>query len=103
MAATEALSGLGFFQGFGEGGHDLENIADDAIVGNFEDGSVRIFVDGDDSAGALHADDVLNRPADAESKIELRGDGLAGAADLALHGEPAFIANRTRCGDFATQ
>src|SRR5439155_10221926 len=26
-----------------------------------------------------------------------------GAADLALHGEPAFVANGTRCGDFTTQ
>src|SRR2546429_1407332 len=103
MAATEALSGLGFFQGFGEGRHDLENVADDAVVGNFEDGGVRIFVDGDDGAGALHADDVLNRAADSQGQIEFRRDGLAGAADLALHGEPAFVANGTRCGDFTTQ
>ena len=31
--------------------HDLKQIADDAVIGNLEDGRVRVFVDGDDDLG----------------------------------------------------
>src|SRR5437762_6056743 len=51
---------LGFFQSFGQGGHDFEDVADDAVIGDFEDGRVGILVDGDDGARALHADHMLN-------------------------------------------
>ena len=37
------------------------------------------------------------------ARYKLRRDGLAGAADLAVHGQPAFIADRARCGDFPAQ
>src|SRR5260370_21475426 len=103
MAATVALSGLDFFQSFGEGGHDFEDVADDAVVRDFENWSVGILVDGHDGARAFHADDVLNRAADAQRQIQFRRDGLAGAADLSLHREPAFVANRTLRRDFAAQ
>src|SRR5713101_9156417 len=99
MAATGALSGLDFFQSFGEGGHDFEDIADDAVVGNFEDGSVGILVDGDDGAGAFHADDVLDRAADSKRKVQFRRNGLAGTSDLPIHRKPAFIAYRARRRD----
>src|SRR5207249_9894957 len=92
-----------FLQLFCQGGHDFEDVADHAVVGNFEDGSVRILVDGDAGAGALHADDVLNRATDAQGEIEFRRDGLPRTAYLALHGEPALITTRTRCGDPAAQ
>src|SRR5262245_18419133 len=39
---------------------------------------------------------MLDRAADAEREIQFRRNGLAGTANLALHGEPAFVANRTR-------
>src|SRR2546430_14823879 len=91
---------LGFFQSFGQGGHDFEDVADDAVIGDFEDGRVGIFVDGDDGARALHADNMLNGAADAKREIEFWRDGLAGAANLALHGKPAFIANGARRGNF---
>ena len=41
----------------------------------------------------FHADDVLDGSADAEGQIELGGDGLAGAANLAVEGQPAVIAD----------
>jgi len=38
---SNALSGIfRFFQGFGEGGHDFEDVADYAVVGDFEDGAL---------------------------------------------------------------
>src|SRR5690348_4630475 len=80
---------LGFFERFGEGGHDFEDVADDAVIGNFENGRVGILVDGNDGARAFHSNDMLNCAADAQSEIEFWRDGLAGAADLPLHGEPA--------------
>src|SRR5580704_13539433 len=76
--------GLGFFEGFGEGGHDFEVV-------------------GDDAARALHANDVLDGAADAEREIEFWCDGLAGAPDLAFHRKPAFIADRARGGDLSAE
>ena len=102
-ADTAAWWLLRFFECLGEGGHDFEDVADDAVVGDFEDWGVLVFVDGDDGARAFHAYDVLDGAADAEREVELGRDGLAGAADLALHGEPAFVADRARGGDFAAE
>ena len=41
--------------------HDLEQVADDAVVGDLEDWRVGILVDGDDRVRALHADQMLDR------------------------------------------
>src|ERR1700722_8352556 len=101
--AVDDGSGFGFFEGFGEGGHDFEDVSDDAVVGDFEDGGVLVFVDGDDGARAFHADDVLDGTADAECEIKFGSDGLAGAADLAFHREPSFVADRARRGDFSAE
>src|SRR5258707_6632748 len=94
--APLGLSSLCPLQLFGQCGHDLKDVADYAVVGNFKDGRVLIFVDGDNSARALHSDHVLNGAADSERQVQFWRDGLAGAADLALHWQPAFIANRPR-------
>src|SRR5262249_41052778 len=100
---TNARSLFRFLEGFGEGGHNFEDIADDTVVSDFENRRVLIFVDRDNGAGALHADNMLDCAADTQRKIKFRGDGLAGAADLALHGEPAFVADGTRGGNFRAQ
>src|SRR6266446_3729919 len=75
---------------FGERGHDFENVADYAVIGDFEDRRVLILVDRDYRARALHTNDVLNGAADSERQIQFWRDSLPGAADLALHREPAF-------------
>ncbi len=59
------LALFGLFEGFGQGGHHFEDVGDDAVIGDFEDGGILIFVDGDDGAGPFHADDVLDGAADA--------------------------------------
>src|SRR6266403_5803818 len=101
---SNALSGIfRVFQGFGEGGHDFEDVANHAVVGDFKNRGVRILVDGDDSARAFHAYHVLNRAADAQREIKFWRDGLAGAAYLAFHGEPAFITTRAGRGDLAAE
>ena len=75
---------------------DLEQVALDAVVGHFEDRRLGVLVDGDDRARALHADQVLNRARDAERDVQLRRHRLARAADLALHRQPAVVADRPR-------
>src|SRR5258708_18174906 len=95
------LRGLGFFELVGEGGDDFEDVGDDGVVGDFEDGGVFVFVDGDDGARSLHADNVLDGSTDAEGEIEFWRDGLARAANLAVHGKPALVADGARGGDFA--
>ena len=52
---------------------------------------------------ALHADQVLDRAGDAEREVQLRRDGLAGAADLALHRQPAGVADRPRRGELGAE
>src|SRR5579864_4352619 len=100
---AEWSGGFGFFEGFGQRGHDFEDVRDYAVIRDFENRRVGVFVDGDDSARAFHADDVLDRPADAQRKIKLRRDGLPRASDLALHRQPAFIADGARSRDFSSE
>src|SRR5207237_8038832 len=61
--------------------NDVEQVADYAVIGDLEDRSLGVFVDGDDGARALHAHNMLNGAADAERKIKIGSDGLAGAPD----------------------
>src|SRR5260370_39628847 len=75
----------------GELRQDGERVADDAQVGNREDGRVLIFVDGDDVLGTLHAREMLDRAADADGDVERWLDGPAGLPDLVAVGEPAGI------------
>ncbi len=94
---------LFLFQFFSKRGNDFEQIADDAVVGNFENRRVLVLVDRDDRARAFHSHDVLDGSADSQREIQFRRDRLAGAADLAVHGQPAFIADRTRSRQFAAE
>ena len=82
---------------------DLVDVADDAEVAEVEDRRVRVLVDGDDRAGALHADLVLDRARDAERDVELRRDGLAGLADLRRVRVPAGVDDRARRADRAAE
>src|SRR3954452_6397221 len=66
----------------GGGGDDLEQVADDAEVGQLEDRRLGVLVDRDDGLRGLHAGPVLDRTGDAHGDVELRGDGLAGLPDL---------------------
>src|SRR5262249_49822110 len=80
-------------------GNDFEQIPDDTVVRDLEDRRFGILVDRDDRTGSLHTDEVLDGPGDAERHVELRRDGLPGAADLSIHRQPAGVADRTRRRD----
>ena len=79
---------------FEELGDDGEQVADDAVVGDLEDGGLGVLVDRDDGLGGLHAGPVLDRAGDPDRHIELRGDGLAGLPDLELVRVPARVGDR---------
>ncbi len=46
---------------------------------------------------------MLDRATDAERNVNFGGNGLAGRADLTVHGKPAGIADGTRGGDLSAQ
>ena len=91
------------FHCLGEGRDHFHEVADDAVVGDFKDGGLGVLVDGDDALRGLHADQVLDGSGDADGEVELGRDGLAGAADLALHGQPAVIADGARGGQLRAE
>src|SRR6266702_6314280 len=72
--------------GFRQGGNHFKQVPPHAIVGDLEDGCVLVLVDGDHRLRALHSHEMLNRPRDADRKIELRRYRLARAPYLSLHG-----------------
>ena len=80
-------------------GDDGEQVADDAEVGDLEDGGFGVFVDRDDRLGGLHAGPVLDGAGDADGHVQLGGDGLAGLADLELVRVPAGVGDRAGRAD----
>src|SRR5450432_84537 len=72
-------------------------------IRNFKNRSFGVFINCDYRACAFHSDDVLNSPADPERKIQLGRNGLAGGADLAVHGEPAVVADGAGGGEFSAE
>src|SRR5258708_6754520 len=80
-----------FFQ-FGEdGGDELGDVADDAVVGDFEDGGFGVAVDGDDGLAFVHTGEVLDGAGDSDGDVEPGLNGLAGLANLFGVGAPAGV------------
>src|SRR5215471_404439 len=80
----------------GELRDDVEQVAYDPEVGQFEYGRLRILVDHHDRLGRLHAGPALARPRDTHRQVELRRDRLARLPDLELVGIPAGIGGGAR-------
>src|SRR5215831_2369243 len=81
---------------FNQWRYDIEQVAHDCVISDLENWCLRILIDSDDCARALHPNNVLNRTADAERQVELGRNGLSGGPDLAVHGQPSGIADRAR-------
>ena len=60
-------------------GHCLKKISDQSVVGNLKDGSICIFIDGNNSLGILHSGQVLDGTTDANCNVELGCHNLAAA------------------------
>src|SRR5262245_741586 len=84
-------------------GHHLEQISDDAEVGEVEDGRLGVLVDRHDRLGRLHAGPVLDRAGDAQGDVELRVHRLACLPDLELVRVEAGVAGRARRADRGTE
>src|SRR3546814_8540262 len=70
----------------GELRHDLEQLADEAEVGDLEDRRVVVLVDGDGGLGILLADEVVDGAGVADGDVEFGRDALAGRAALIVVG-----------------
>src|SRR3546814_8664082 len=54
----------------GEFRHGVEQVRDEADVGDLEDRGVLVLVDGDDGLGVLHPGEVLDRARDADRNVD---------------------------------
>src|ERR1700688_2916257 len=80
-ARNLALAGL---DRLGQLWGDLEQVTDNAQVGDLEDWRLFVLVHRDDRLRRLHAGSVLDRSGDAQRDVQLRRHGLAGLAHLEL-------------------
>src|SRR5512133_1559814 len=83
--------------------YHLEQVADDAVGGDLEDGGLPVAVDGDDHVRILHAHQVLDGPGDAAGDVDLGPYGLAGLPYLAVRRQPAGIHRTARSANHAAQ
>ena len=76
--------------------HDLEQIAHQAHVGDFEDRRFAVLVDGHDGARVLDAGQMLNRAGDADGDVDVGRDDLArsGPTCISFGAYPASTAAR---------
>src|SRR5499426_1198068 len=82
-------------------GQGLEQVGDQAVVGDLEDRGFLVLVDGDDDFGILHAGQVLDGAGNADRDVELRRHHFAGLAHLPVVRRIAGIDRRPRgphCG-----
>src|SRR5216684_4368268 len=91
MLGTPGFRNSLLFDRGGQLGHDLEEVADDAIVGHLEDRRFLVLVDRHDGLAVLHAGEVLDRAGDADGDIEVGRHDLAGLADLVVVGHVARV------------
>src|SRR5437868_11418907 len=62
--------------------YQLEEIADEAVIGNLKDRRLLVLVDRDDDLRILHAGEMLNGAGDTDRDVEIGSDDLAGLTDL---------------------
>ena len=67
------------------------DITDNPKVGNRENGSIGVLVDGDDGSGVLHADKVLHGARDTDSDVDVGLDRLARLPHLLRIRDPAGV------------
>ena len=79
--------------------NDVEQIADDAVIGDLEDRCLRVFVDGDNDPRLAHAGQMLDGAANAAGNIDLGRNDFAGLPDLERVIAVAGITGATRCAD----
>src|SRR5579871_6071288 len=96
-ARSSRLSFLGEL--VAEFGKRLEQIGDEAVIGDLENRRFLILVDGDDHFRILHAGEMLDRAGNADGKIKLGRHHFAGLADLPVVRRIAGIDRGARGAD----
>src|SRR5258708_8897021 len=71
MLGTPGFRNSLLFDRGGQLGHDLEKVADDAVVGHLEDRRFLVLVDRHDGLAVLHAGEMLDRAGDADADISV--------------------------------
>src|SRR5580692_8864329 len=84
MLGTPGFRNSLLFDRGGQLVHDLEEVADDTIVGHLEDRRFFVLVDRHDGLAVLHAGEMLDRAGDADGNIKVGRHDLAGLADLVV-------------------
>src|SRR5262245_21211207 len=97
------LTSLLLFDRCGQLRHDLEQIADDAVVGHLEDRCLLVLVDRHDGLAVLHASQVLDGARDTHGDVEVGRHDLAGLADLVVVRHIAGIDGGTAGAQARTQ
>ena len=89
------------FERLDEMRQDHLHIAHDPQIRDIKDRGRRVFVDGDNQAGSLHAGGVLEGPGNAAGEIERRAHRFAGLADLTGRIGPSGFNTGPGAGDRA--
>lgn len=76
LSRTKLLCSLGVLNCLQQQRSNLEQVAADADVSNFEDRSGLVLVNSNDELGFLHASQMLDSTGDAQSNIHLGMDSL---------------------------
>src|SRR6478736_6287780 len=83
---------------------DLEQVADEAEIGNLENRRFTVLVDRHDRAGVLDAGQMLDRAGDTDRDVQFGRDDLAGLSDLKVARHIAGVDSRARsangCAEF---
>src|SRR5215469_4483608 len=80
-------------------GKNLEQVADQPVIGDLEDRRLLVLVDGDDHLRILHTRQMLDRAGDADGDVKLRRNDLAGLADLIVIRHKPGIDRGAGCAD----
>src|SRR5438552_1127359 len=78
---------------------DLEQVADDPVVGDFEQRRLRVDVDDEDLLRLLHPGEVLDGAADADRDVELGPHRHPGLSDLEGLRDPSAVDGLARRGN----
>src|ERR1700756_3423018 len=109
MNATSLGGNAAHFTSFvGQFRQELQDVIDDSDISHLKYGRLGILVDGDKERTSFNASEVLERPADAASQVDLGLHSFSRRADLArlLHpfridDWPRATHRRTQClGEF---
>ena len=81
----------------------LEQVADETVVGHLEDRRFLVLVDGNDDLQVLHAGQMLDGTGNAAGDVKIRGNHLAGLANLPVVGGIARIDGSARGANGGTE